>query len=157
MAADILTPARPSEKFQFQIWIYKIEHWLRHGAAQVVCVTVAAACLFPLVWMVASSLKTQSTVFSDMRLWVSHAHWENYYQAWTRGHFGQYFFNSLLYTTVVVFGVILTASMAAYAFSRLRFPGRNFLFILLISTMMIPIPGSFIALYVLLVKLGLVN
>ncbi len=153
----LLTPARPSEKFQLQIWIYKIEHWLRHGVAQVICFTVAVACLFPLVWMVASSLKTQSTVFSDMSLWVRHAHWENYYQAWTRGHFGQYFFNSLLYTTVVVFGVIITASMAAYAFSRLRFPGRNFLFILLISTMMIPIPGSFIALYVLLVKLDLVN
>jgi len=87
-----------------------------------------------------------------MSLWVRDAHWENYYAAWTRGHFGQYFFNSLLYTTIVVFGVILAASMAAYAFSRLQFPGRNFLFILLISTMMIPIPGSFIALYVLLVK-----
>ena len=107
--------------------------------------------------MVSSSLKTQSTVFSDMSLWVSHPHWENYYAAWTRGHFGQYFFNSLFYTAVVVSGVILIASMAAYAFSRLQFPGRNVLFLLIISTMMIPIPGSFIALYVVLVKLGLVN
>src|SRR5205807_4278172 len=84
-------------------------------------------------------------------------HWSNYYEAWTRGNFGQYFFNSLLYTSVVVFGVILISSLAAYAFSRLDFPYRNFLFILLISTMMIPIPGSFIALFVLLVKLHLVN
>ena len=139
------------------VWMYRVQHWLRHGIAQLFCFTVAAACLFPLVWMISSSLKTQSTVFSDMGLWVRNAHWENYYQAWTRGRFSQYFFNSLLYTTVVVFGVILTASMAAYAFSRLRFPGRNFIFILLISTMMIPIPGSFIALYVLLVKLHLVD
>jgi len=153
----ILTPTRPSDKFKLQRWIYKIQHWIRHGIAQVFCLAVAVVCLFPLVWMVASSLKTQSTVFSDMSLWVKHAHWENYYQAWTRGHFGQYFFNSILYTTIVVFGVIITASMAAYAFSRLRFPGRNFLFILLISTMMIPIPGSFIALYVLLVKLHLID
>ncbi len=77
------------------------------GWLEIVCMTVAVACLFPLVWMVASSLKTQSTVFSDMRLWVHHAHWRNYYEAWTRGHFGQYFFNSLLYTAVVVFGVIM--------------------------------------------------
>jgi raffinose/stachyose/melibiose transport system permease protein len=118
---------------------------------------VAAACLLPLFWMLASSLKTQSTVFSDMSLWVRHPHWANYSEAWTRGNFGQYFFNSLFYTTVVVFGVIGIASLAAYAFSRLKFPGRNFLFIMLISTMMIPIPGSFIALYVLLAKLGLVN
>jgi len=153
----IRTPDRPTNKIQFRLLGYKIKHWIRHGLAQAFCMSVAIACLFPLVWMVSSSLKTQSTVFSDMNLWVHHAHWENYYQAWTRGHFGQYFFNSLLYTTIVVFGVIITASMAAYAFSRLRFPGRNFIFILLISTMMIPIPGSFIALYVLLVKLNLVN
>ncbi len=107
--------------------------------------------------MFSSSLKTQSTIFSDMSLWVHNPQWQNYYQAWTKGNFEQYFFNSLFYTAVVVIGVILTASMAAYAFSRLKFPGRNILFILLISTMMIPIPGSFIALYVLLVKLGLVN
>src|SRR5690349_11657322 len=154
---SVITPDRPSEKFQLQLWIYKIQHWIRHGLAQLFCLSVAVACLFPLVWMVASSLKTQTTVFSDMSLWVKHPHWQNYYLAWTRGHFGQYFFNSLLYTTVVVFGVIVTASMAAYAFSRLQFPGRDFIFILLISTMMIPIPGSFIALYVLLVKLNLVN
>jgi len=59
-----------------------------------------------------------------MRLWVAHPHWRNYYEAWTRGHFSQYFFNSILYTVIVVFGVIWIASMAAYAFSRLEFPGR---------------------------------
>jgi len=157
MAAATIAPDRPTDKFQLQVWVYKIEHWLRHGVAEVLCAIVAAACLFPLFWMLASSLKTQETVFSDMSLWVRHAHWENYYEAWTRGHFGQYFFNSLLYTAVVVFGVIFISSLAAYAFSRLDFPYRNLLFILLISTMMIPIPGSFIALYVLLVKLNLVN
>lgn len=157
MAATVLSPDRPTEKAQVHVWVYKIQHWLRHGTAQIICMSVAAACLFPIAWMVSSSLKTQSTVFSDMSLWVADPHWENYYEAWTRGHFGQYFFNSILYTTVVVFGVIIIASMAAYAFSRLKFPGRNFIFILIISTMMIPIPGSFIALYVLLVKLNLVN
>jgi len=153
----ILTPPRPSEKIQFQLWAYKIKHWARHGAAELVCLTVAAACLFPLVWMVASSLKTQSTVFSDMSLWVSHPHWHNYYEAWTRGHFSRYFFNSIFYTGIVVFGVIWISSMAAYAFSRLEFPGRNVMFIIIISTMMIPIPGSFIALYVVLNKLGLID
>ncbi len=157
MAATISAPERPTEKIQFHVWFYKIKHWARHGTAHAVCAMVAAACLFPLAWMLASSVKTQNTVFSDKSLWVSHPHWENYSDAWTRGHFGQYFFNSLFYTVVVVVGVILISSMAAYAFSRLQFPGRNFLFITIISTMMIPIPGSFIALYVVLVKLHLVN
>ena len=63
----------------------------------------------------------------------------------------------MFYTVVVVFGIILISSMAAYAISKLNFFGKNLIFILLISTMMIPIPGAFIALYVLLNKLGLVN
>lgn len=153
----IETPGRPSQQMQWTRWLYKIKRWTFLAFAHTFCLSVAAGCLFPLVWMVSSSLKTQTTIFTDMSLWVAHPHWNNYYMAWTRGHFGQFFFNSLLYTLCVVGGVILISSLAAYAFSRLRFPGRNILFILLISTMMIPIPGSFIALYVLLVKLHLVN
>ena len=120
-------------------------------------ILVSASCLFPLWWAFASSLKTQGSVFNDLSLFPRHPHWENYYDAWTKANFGLYFLNSLFYTATVVVGVIFVASMAAYAFSRLQFPGRNFLFLVLISTMMIPIPGSFIALYVLLNKLHLVN
>jgi raffinose/stachyose/melibiose transport system permease protein len=148
---------RPAAGIQFQTWMYKIKHWIRLSLAHAFCLTIAAACIFPLVWMVSSSLKTQHTIFSDMSIWVKHPQWQNYYLAWTKGNFSNYFFNSLVYTTMVVSGVIVIASLAAYAFSRLKFPGKNILFIMLISTMMIPIPGSFIALYVLLVKLNLIN
>ncbi len=120
-------------------------------------VLVSLSCLFPLWWAFASSLKTQQTVFNDLSLFPRNPHWENYFYAWTKADFRLYFLNSLLYTVTVVVGVILIASMAAYAFSRLQFPGKNALFLVLISTMMIPIPGSFIALYVLLNKLHLVN
>ena len=120
-------------------------------------VLVSLACIFPLWWAFASSLKTQETVFNDLSLFPANPHWENYFYAWTKANFSLYFLNSLFYTVTVVVGVILIASMAAYAFSRLEFKGKNFLFLILISTMMIPIPGSFIALYVLLNKLHLVN
>ena len=120
-------------------------------------ILVSLSCLFPLWWAFSSSLKTQETVFNDLSLFPKVPHWENYFNAWTKADFGLYFLNSLLYTVTVVVGVIFISSMAAYAFSRLRFPGKNILFIILISTMMIPIPGSIIALYVLLTKLHLVN
>jgi raffinose/stachyose/melibiose transport system permease protein len=120
-------------------------------------VLVSATCLFPLWWAFASSLKTQETVFTDLSLFPKNPNWSNYLEAWTRADFGRYFLNSLIYTAVVVVGVLMIASMAAYAFSRLRFRGKNFLFLIIISTMMIPIPGSFIALYVLLNKLHLVD
>lgn len=118
---------------------------------------VSLLCLFPLVWAFSSSLKTQATVFSDMSLIPKNPQWSNYVEAWTKGDFGLYFMNSVFYTSVVVVGVILISSLAAYAFSRFEFPGKNFLFYMLIATMMIPIPGTIIPLYVLLVKLGLAN
>ena len=120
-------------------------------------VLVSIGCLFPLWWAFSSSLKTQETVFKDLSFFPKDPQWSNYYYAWTKADFSGYFLNSLLYTVVVVIGVVIVASMAAYAFSRLQFWGKNFLFLLLISTMMIPIPGSFIALYVLLNKLHLVD
>ncbi len=118
---------------------------------------VSIACLFPLWWAFSSSLKTQETVFNDLSFFPKDPQWSNYFYAWTKADFSGYFLNSLFYTVIVVIGVVMIASMAAYAFSRLQFWGKNFLFLLLISTMMIPIPGSFIALYVLLNKLHLVD
>lgn len=118
---------------------------------------VAVTCIFPLVWMFSSSLKTQDAIFSDMSILVKSPRFLNYYEAWTKGRFGTYFFNSVLYTVTVVTGVVFFASLAAFAFARLDFPGKNILFYMFLITMMIPIPGSFIALYVLLSKLKLIN
>jgi multiple sugar transport system permease protein/raffinose/stachyose/melibiose transport system permease protein len=120
-------------------------------------ISVAATCLYPLLWMVASSFKTQETVFSDLSLIPKQFHFENYYLALTRGDFGRYFLNSVIYTVSVVLGIVVISSLAAYAFSRLRFPGRNIIFSIFIAAMMIPIPGSFVALFVLLNKLHLRN
>ena len=118
-------------------------------------ISVAVTCLYPLLWMIASSFKTQETIFSDISLIPKAFHFENYYLALTQGDFGRYFLNSIFYTVSVVFGIVIISSLAAYAFSRLRFPGRNIIFIVFIAAMMIPIPGSFVALFVLLNKLHL--
>lgn len=119
--------------------------------------TVALSCIFPLLWMVSSSLKTQETIFSDVSLIPKEWHFENYYLAWKEGGFGRYFLNSIIYTTSVVIGIIIISSLAAYAFSRFKFPGKNFIFYVFMAAMMIPIPGSFVPLYVLLTKLHLRN
>ncbi|MDP1853491.1 MAG: carbohydrate ABC transporter permease [Candidatus Omnitrophota bacterium] len=110
---------------------------------------VALTCILPLLWMFGSSLKTQGTVFSDPSLIPAHPEWRNYYLAWTKGEFGIYFLNSIFYTAVVVFGIIIVSSLAAYGFSRLKFPGSNFLFHMFLAAMMVPLPGSFVPLYVL--------
>ncbi len=135
----------------------KIKNFLGQSGIHLFLILVSVTCIFPLLWMIGSALKTQQTVFSDMRLFPVQMHWENFYIAWTEGGFGIYFFNSIFYTVTVVTGIVFISSLAAYAFSRLEFPGKNFFFLMFLVAMMIPLPGSFVPLYVLLVKLHLVN
>jgi multiple sugar transport system permease protein/raffinose/stachyose/melibiose transport system permease protein len=105
--------------------------------------------------MVVSSFKTQETIFSDISLIPSKFHFENYYIVLKQNDFFRYFLNSVFYTIAVVLGIVIISSLAAYAFSRLCFPGKNIIFTVFIAAMMIPIPGSFVALFVLLNKLHL--
>lgn len=136
---------------------YKTKKTILNLLIHLFLISVAITCLLPLFWMVSSSLKTQETIFSDMSLLPKELHFDNYILAWKEGGFGRYFLNSLFYTASVVVGIIFVASLAAYAFSRFRFPGKNVLFFMFMAAMMIPIPGSFVPLYVLLNKLHLRN
>lgn len=136
---------------------YRIEGFLKNSSVHLLLITVAATCIFPLLWMIGSALKTQETVFSDMSIIPSHPVWSNFYHAWTRGGFGVYFLNSVIYTVTVVFGIVIISSLAAFGFSRLQFPGKNIIFYMFLAAMMIPLPGSFVPLYVLMTKLHLVN
>jgi multiple sugar transport system permease protein/raffinose/stachyose/melibiose transport system permease protein len=97
------------------------------------------------------------TVFTDKSLIPVTLNWSNYLKAWVDGGFGIYLLNSVIYTVTVVVGVVLVSSLAAFAFSRLQFPGKNFFFFMFLAAMMIPLPGSFVPLYVLMNKLGLAN
>ena len=119
--------------------------------------TVTVSCLFPIFWMFRCSLMTNATVLVDKALIPTEINWHNYYIAWTKGNFGIYFLNSMIYTVSVVFGIVVISSLAAYAFSRLKFSGKDIIFNLFVAAMMIPLPGSFVPLYVLMTKLGLVN
>jgi multiple sugar transport system permease protein/raffinose/stachyose/melibiose transport system permease protein len=137
-----------------------VQRWregLGHAGWHLLCLPIAASCVFPLAWMLSSSLKTQQTVFTDFRLIPTPPHVENYARAWMQGRFGIYFVNSLFYTFIVVVGVVALAALAAYAFSRFTFRGSGFLYKLILSTMLIPIPGAFVALYMLLNQLGLID
>ena len=118
---------------------------------------VTLTCLFPLFWMVRSSFMSNETIFVNKSLIPGEFNIQNFYLAWTEGNFGIYFLNSVFYTTCVVGGIVLIASLAAFAFSRLEFPGKNFFFYMFVAAMMIPLPGSFVPLYVLMNKLGLIN
>jgi len=99
--------------------------------------------LLPFLWMVNTSLQGGGL--------------SNYVEAWTKVPFGRYFLNTLFVTLLTVAGVLVTASLAAYSFATMKYRGRNFLFLLFLSTMMVPQPVYLAPSYVILAKLGWIN
>jgi len=136
---------------------YKTTDFFKGFLIHVFLVAVTLTCIFPLFWMVRSALMTKETIFVDKSLIPKVIEFGNFPTAWIEGNFGTYFLNSVFYTVTVVIGIVLIASLAAYAFSRLRFPGKNIFFYMFVLAMMIPLPGNFVPLVVLVNKLGLVN
>ena len=136
---------------------YVVQGVFKNISIHIFLLICAVICLFPLLWMLRCSLMTNETVFTDKAFIPQEIHFSNFTQAWREGDFGMYFLISLLYTASVVIGIVIIASLAAYAFSRLKFPGRNFFFYMFVTAMMIPLPGSFVPLYRLMTMLGWIN
>lgn len=99
----------------------------------------AAVVLIPFAWMLSTSLKEESQLFVYPPEWIpTPPQWHNYIDAWRALPFGRFLWNTIFMTTLAMFAELFTASIVAYGFARFRFPLRNTLFILLLSTMMLP-------------------
>jgi len=113
---------------------------------------LALLTIAPFVWMVLTSVKDMADIYVYPPKWFpSELHLDNYSKVFNAAPFGRYYLNSAVVAIVVTLGQLITCSMAAYAFARLNFKGRNILFLLFLGTMMIPynvtmIP-SFMVLY----------
>lgn len=113
---------------------------------------------FPLLWMFITSLKAQPEVITwPPTLLPESWRWDNYHTVFSSGSFGYWLFNSTLAATVIAFGNVLLGAPAAFAFARLRFRGRNILFFVVLSTLMIPGELTIIPLFVLLTRLGWID
>jgi len=115
------------------------------------------ASVVPLVWMISASLQTNAEIYGGVHLIPKSPQWSNFVQAWQQSSFSTYFVNSVVYTVAVVAGTVLLASLSAYAFARMRFPGKRALYGMLLVFLFIPIPGAFIPLYLVLAKLHLLD
>jgi ABC-type glycerol-3-phosphate transport system permease component len=93
--------------------------------------------LVPFVWMISTSLKSLGEALGSA-FFPSELHFENYVEAWKRAQFSEYFINSFLITVITLTGELSFSILAAYAFARINFPGRNLIFSIMLSTMMIP-------------------
>ena len=120
--------------------------------------SVALSCIFPFLWMINVSFKTPQEYNTDYGLKLAH-HFNlaSYKEVIFHGGFWIYFLNSVFYTFVTVVLIVLIASLAAYAFSRLKFPAKNVIFYMFLAAMMIPLPAGFVPVYILLDQFHLLN
>ncbi|WP_424534668.1 carbohydrate ABC transporter permease [Sphaerisporangium viridialbum] len=119
---------------------------------------IALAFLFPLVWMVATSLKPESEIVAfPPRLLPEHLTLENYSGVWERLPFTRLFLNTVLFATAVTVSSLLLDSMTGYALARLRFRGKSVVFVLILVLLMVPFQVTLIPLYDLLAGLGWIN
>jgi multiple sugar transport system permease protein len=111
--------------------------------------------LLPFAWMLSTSLKLPPEIFTYPPVWIpSTIAWQNYVKTVTVMPFGRFYLNSLFVTTGVTLLQLLTSSLAAFAFARMRFPGRNALFLLYLATLMIPFQVTMIPNFILVRFLG---
>ncbi len=112
----------------------------------------------PFLWMCSTALKAADKVMAYPPQWIpSPMVWRNFVDGWTSLPFTLYLKNTCVITGTVIIGVLLTASMAGYAFSRLRFPGRDALFIVTLATMMLPAQVTMIPVYLMFRDIGWLN
>lgn len=123
-----------------------------------ICLVGAVIVLFPLVWMLSTSLKTKAEVAKFPPVWIpAIPQWNNYPDALATGDWARFFLNTLWYAGGAAFGELLSCSLVAYGFARLRAPGKNTLFVLVLGTMMLPYTATLIPQYVMFSKLGWVD
>jgi len=112
---------------------------LKKSITYIILSLVSIIMILPFLWMISTSLKEAGAVFTYPPKWIPHpVVFKNYLEAWNAVPFGRFFINSIFVAFCVTIGQVTTSSLAAYAFARLEFPGRDKLFFLYLATMMIP-------------------
>ena len=118
----------------------------------------AAIFSVPFLWTVSTALKTNQQVFAVPPQWIPNPpQWGNFRRAWTELPFATFVLNTVTITAIAVVGQVATASLVAYGFARFRFRGRNFLFYLMLSTMMLPAQVTMIPVFLFWRELRLID
>ena len=118
----------------------------------------AALFLLPFAWMLSTSLKPDRQVFAYPPEWIPRPFaWDNYPRAWRTLPFTLYLRNTVLITGTALVGDVFASALVAYAFAKLRWPGRNPLFVVLLATMMLPAQVTMVPVFIMFKSLGWIN
>jgi ABC-type glycerol-3-phosphate transport system permease component len=111
--------------------------------------------LYPFLWMVSASLKTDSEIFGSVDLIPEVPQWENYARAWYEANIGPYFWNTVIITIASVAIVTVTTAMIGYVLGRYSFPGKRIIVVAFIATLFLPEGYTIIPVFELISRLGL--
>jgi multiple sugar transport system permease protein len=121
----------------------------------------AFICVLPFLYMASTSLKSAAETITRVNplpfapdFWPTLPRWSNYVEAWTRANFSMYFRNSIIMAAVTVAGVVVSSSLAAYAFAKIRFPGSRSVFAALLATLIIPESVYLVPNFIIVTRLG---
>ncbi|WP_308493023.1 carbohydrate ABC transporter permease [Microbacterium terrisoli] len=124
----------------------------------IVLIVAGIAMVYPFVWMIVTAFKGLPQLLNDpLSFWPSPWAPQNFIDAWNDAPFGQAYVNSIYIAILVVIGTLITASMAGYAFARIKFRGSRAMFVMFLATQMIPMQVTLIPFYLLMAKLGWVD
>jgi multiple sugar transport system permease protein len=127
-------------------------------SAHIVLIVASFIFMIPFIWMVSTSLKPLTQVFTFPPEWIPKpVKWSNYIDAMSYIPFFTYLKNTLIITILSTVGAVVSCPLVAYSFAKLKWPGRNILFIITIGVMMIPGQVTMIPLFLLFEKLGMVG
>ena len=143
------------------IWKRKLRKASRLGVSHLILIAGSVLMLFPLVWLFFSSFKSSNQIFTkEFSLLPKTITFENYLKGWYTNpeySFDHFMLNTLRLTVEELVGTLFSCTLTAFAFAKLKFPGRNFWFAVMLLTMMIPGQVTMIPTYILFTKLGWLN
>ncbi len=133
------------------------ERWWRI-LTWLVLIAGAVVMILPFVWLVTSSLKVERYIFMFPPQWIPNpVRWQNYVEALTYKPFNIYIMNTLIIVLLNLIAILGSASLCAYGFARIRFPGRDFWFAIVLSTMMVPYFVLMVPQFIIFSRLGWID
>ena len=136
--------------------MYQVSRWSA-VSTQTVLIGWAVTVIFPMIWMIYSSFKTDQELFFSPWAAPVELQWDNFARAWTKAHVGDYLLNTLIVVVPALLLTLIISAMAAYVLARFEFVGRRFLFYMFLSGMLFPVFLALVTLFNLVNQLKMLN
>ncbi len=129
----------------------------RNIAFSIIVLIAAGIWIFPLYWALTTSLRSETRIISDAGVLIDELNFAAYAEVLSNSKLPMWYLNSVGTSLITTFIVLLTGMMCAYALSQLKFPGRRTLYLLVVASFMVPVPALYVAQFILMNNLDLVN